>query len=419
MKTTIPILIAMAGLAPAAPQLLPFQGHLTDASGSAIADGAKVVQFKIYDAPVSGTAVWAGEVHKLSVNGGLVNTILGTKTAFPERYAAETKIMFSEPLYVEVTIDADGDQTITAADPPLLPRQVLLPANFAHVAMSAETVEGVDLLQDDMTGKKLNPSVLQEGSIPGGALVSDSVSAVEMAEGSVESEEIADGSIQRVDLSPEVITATVPTGSIMPFAGPELDPVSGLSNIPDGWLLCDGSALYSGDYQSLYEAIHQQWGDGTEAGVDALFSPVIGGGNVTDFNLPDLRGYFLRGKSGPSGRDPDAADRDDTMDVGGNIVDLEISGQKTGNEVGSVQAHEYGAHAHLMINPGADNSGGSPNPSNGAGNSPHILNTTGAYGGYNYRLKGTSGLPTQGLTSKSGGNETRPANAYVNYIIKY
>jgi len=65
----------------AAPKMLPFQGHLTQSNGDAVDDGTKVVQFKIYDAPVSGNAVWAGEVHKLSVNKGLVNTILGTKTA--------------------------------------------------------------------------------------------------------------------------------------------------------------------------------------------------------------------------------------------------------------------------------------------------------------------------------------------------
>src|SRR5688572_2598665 len=60
-------------------KLLPFQGRLTDASGNGLADGAKVVEFKMYDAPTGGSVKWAGEVHKLSVNGGLVNTMLGSK----------------------------------------------------------------------------------------------------------------------------------------------------------------------------------------------------------------------------------------------------------------------------------------------------------------------------------------------------
>ncbi|HXJ74864.1 MAG TPA: hypothetical protein VNM37_18555, partial [Candidatus Dormibacteraeota bacterium] len=65
--------------APASTHLLPFQGRLSDANGQPIADGARVVQFKIYDAPVGGRALWNGEVQKLSVNGGLVSTLLGTK----------------------------------------------------------------------------------------------------------------------------------------------------------------------------------------------------------------------------------------------------------------------------------------------------------------------------------------------------
>ena len=63
----------------APPRLLPFQGRLTDASGVPVADGAKVVQFKISDAPTGGTAVWNGEVQKVTVNGGLVSTLLGRK----------------------------------------------------------------------------------------------------------------------------------------------------------------------------------------------------------------------------------------------------------------------------------------------------------------------------------------------------
>jgi len=62
------------------PLLLPFQGRLTDQNGVAVADGARVMQFKIFNAPVGGTPVWAGEVHKTTVNGGLVNVLLGSKT---------------------------------------------------------------------------------------------------------------------------------------------------------------------------------------------------------------------------------------------------------------------------------------------------------------------------------------------------
>src|SRR5690349_3351459 len=108
----------------AGPHLLPFQGRLSDANGQALPDGARVVQFKIYDAPVGGRALWNGEVQKLSVNGGLVSTLLGTK-------ADLSGIDFNSQVYLELTIDANGDNSITLADPPLLPRQSILPAVFA------------------------------------------------------------------------------------------------------------------------------------------------------------------------------------------------------------------------------------------------------------------------------------------------
>ena len=189
----------------AAPKLLPFQGHLVDADGQSVGDGAKVVQFKIYDAPVSGTAVWAGEVHKLSVNGGLVNTILGTKAAFPLRYAGDAKLMFSEPLYLEITIDAqgggaDGFGVINAADPPLLPRQVLLPANFAHQATNAENAEHAKLATTAdlaLDAQKVQGQTLlnNDGALMPGFIAEGSITKDQLATGAVTNNELASSSV--------------------------------------------------------------------------------------------------------------------------------------------------------------------------------------------------------------------------------
>lgn len=108
-------------------RVLPFQGRLTDANGNSVADGARVVQFKIYDAPVGGRAVWNGEVQNLTINAGLVSTLLGTKSTL-------SGVDFNLDLYLELTIDANADGQISLADPPLLPRQSILPAVFARKA---------------------------------------------------------------------------------------------------------------------------------------------------------------------------------------------------------------------------------------------------------------------------------------------
>ncbi len=49
---------------------------------------------------------------------------------------------------------------------------------------------------------------------------------------------------------------------------------------PTGWLVCDGSAVSRTDYADLFATIGTVWGVGDE---------------ISTFNLPDLRGEFIRG----------------------------------------------------------------------------------------------------------------------------
>ena len=77
----------------------------------------------------------------------------------------------------------------------------------------------------------------------------------------------------------------VPPGTIISWGG---DVAGG---VPGGWLLCDGRGASSADYPELFRGIRQSWGNGTN------HCPA---GAVCDFNVPDLRGRFLRG-AGPPG----------------------------------------------------------------------------------------------------------------------
>lgn len=104
-----------------------------------------------------------------------------------------------------------------------------------------------------------------------------------------------------------------PPGVVLPYAGTVL---------PSGYLWCDGAAHSRATYSRLYAALgitHGQ-GDGT-----------------TTFNVPDYRGRFLRGVDGSASRDPDKASRT-AMGTGGN----------TGNTVGSVQSGETNSHTHAQ-----------------------------------------------------------------------
>lgn len=171
-----------------------------------------------------------------------------------------------------------------------------------------------------------------------------------------------------------------PAGIIVPFAGE-------VENIPYGWILCDGSEVSRTEYSNLYAAIGVCWGTGNGS---------------TTFNLPDLRGMFLRGVSGDSENDPDAADRVVLNDYGGN----------TGNNVGSYQGD-------VIRNITGSFSSASVWPNEGTG----FVNVeiTGSGGGQdgdgwdsrsaNFTFDASRVVPV--------GGDNRPKNVYVNYIIKY
>jgi Phage Tail Collar Domain len=114
-----------------------------------------------------------------------------------------------------------------------------------------------------------------------------------------------------------------PIGSIIAFGG-RIDPQWETTN---GWMHCDGRILDRMNplFRNLFKAIGFTWG---------------GDGN-TLFNIPDLRGYFLRGVDRrDEGRDPDddSLDRPDVgRDPNSNSRQANNSGGATGDSVGSVQ----------------------------------------------------------------------------------
>lgn len=187
------------------------------------------------------------------------------------------------------------------------------------------------------------------------------------------------------------VRSVVPSGTVIAFAG---------ATPPTGWLLCNGSAISRAAYPALFTAISVAHGSGDGS---------------TTFHLPDYQGRFLRGVANGSANDPDRASR--THPVTSAVV---------GDVVGSVQGHANESHTHIQdahqhvgrgrtsdpafpidgsIGLATDTSLGI-NASSTLGALTRIRSTTNAYDAI---------TPTN---QNSGGNETRPKNANVNYIIK-
>ena len=168
----------------------------------------------------------------------------------------------------------------------------------------------------------------------------------------------------------------VPIGTVLPFAG---------ATPPTGYLLCDGSQINRTTYANLFTVIGSAWGTGN---------------GTTTFNLPDLRGRFMRGVDGVAGNDPDNATRT-AINTGGN----------TGNNVGSLQNDDVAAHSHSLLFNNSQ-SGGVP----GSPSSVLASNANGA--GVIWTSSGPNTVNTASIQS-TGGSETRAKNVYVNYIIKF
>ena len=191
-------------------------------------------------------------------------------------------------------------------------------------------------------------------------------------------------------VSPQA-TALCPPGSVMAYMG---------ATAPNGWLLCDGSTVSRTNFAALFSVIGANCGAGN---------------GTTTFNLPDFRGRFLRGVDSGIGRDPDASSRF-AMNTGGN----------SGNSVGSLQTDTFLDHTHGAgsLRAAIEHSGGALHSREG---SPGFSMTTSisiagqvASGSVaeSVEVFGSSGNQN-GSTTNSGHAETRPINAYVNYIIKY
>ncbi len=162
--------------------------------------------------------------------------------------------------------------------------------------------------------------------------------------------------------SSEIVIDMTPVGVISMF-GAETLPNNGL------WKECNGESLLRSDYPELFGVIGTTWGST----------------GATSFNIPDLRGLFVRGWANGSNNDPDVATRDES-----NL------GSAVGDHVGSKQSDAFANHSHSFDY-----------------NTRGYSNIGGALAIMNF----TNGTSNEN-TSNFGGNETRPKNVYVMYIIK-
>jgi microcystin-dependent protein len=187
------------------------------------------------------------------------------------------------------------------------------------------------------------------------------------------------------------VSSLVPAGVILAFGG---------ATAPTGWLLCEGALVSRTTYANLYAAILNAHGSGD---------------GTTTFALPDYRGRFIRGRDGAVTRDPNAATRT-AANTGGN----------TGDNVGSVQANATARPTAAFTTATASVTGSTSSTiPTSAQDIVDQANSNFSAPGFRAKVwnaanatQTISGTAAASSVTGGGDSETRPLNAYVNYIIK-
>lgn len=248
---------------------------------------------------------------------------------------------------------------------------------------------------------------------------------------------IADGNVTTAKLDAAVFTTIFPTGGLLPFGG---------AAAPSGFLLCDGDAVSRTTYSGLFAVIGTSYGNGN---------------GTTTFNVPNTKGRFLRGisdyananGSGTAGSSNGTFTAHPYKQTGvrvrlssGTLTGLSVStdywlifvdantlafATSLANAIAGTKIAISGANSAVIAqyeDPDASTrvsstGGAASGATNGSLQTeqllshthglPHEVATNGGVGGNQY------GASTGAFTSSAtGGNETRPYNLGVNYIIK-
>jgi len=233
------------------------------------------------------------------------------------------------------------------------------------------------------------------------------------------------------------ISEIIPPAAVLPYAG---------ASAPEGWLICDGSAVNRTTYAALFAAIGTSHGSGDGS---------------TTFNLPDYRWTFLRGRGSNisvTGSGTASSNQATFTSHGFNRTGVKarlssgtLSGLGTStdywvivvdantlafatskaNAIAGTRAAISGANSAVIVqyeDPDAGSRAANTVGGNSAANVGSVQ--TDDFKSHNHRLN-TGAVAANGpyvsafygsdanYSQSTGGNETRPTNVSVNYIIKF
>ena len=132
------------------PQMINYQGLLSDASGTAL-NGSYSIEFKIYDSPTGGTVLWS-ETQTVIVVDGLFDVLLGSVTPIPY------SVFDGADKYLSLKVGSDSEMT---------PRKRLVSIGYSLRAYEADKLDGKDAADFVQSGQEnsVSTNMLQDNAV--------------------------------------------------------------------------------------------------------------------------------------------------------------------------------------------------------------------------------------------------------------
>jgi microcystin-dependent protein len=261
---------------------------------------------------------------------------------------------------VTITLNEDGE--------------IVVKANKLEVEnIKADSIDTTNLNSNSLTTSELSSTTSSLGTASSTSLETENIDS--------KTSSIGNSIATSFEIEEKVNALSVPPGTILPFVG---------EDVPDGYVLCNGQmvdAISNNKYLKLFGVI------GTK----------FGGYGPSNFRVPDLRSYFLRGASATSAFGTFQADA------------TALNGMSASSSKNGEHSHysPYAVRADVNSNFTLFGKTGSSTP----GTQAHAA-WSGNQSDNKYAYTSKSGNHTHTITLE-GDTETRPKNMSVNYIIKY
>jgi len=251
------------------PQMLSYQGKLTDTLGVPVADGEYPMMFLLYTVPTGGSAFWS-ENQSVETKNGLFNVLIGAVTPIDS-------VPSGGAVYLAMTV---------SGGPQLTPRLRIGSAAFAYLsgrAANADLLQGRDTTTFSRSNHNHDANYVNEGQV-------DAVTSSMIVNGAVLTAEIGDTAVTMA----KIAQAGATTGQVVKWTGSAWAPGqdntgggSGVTNVyQDTGIICVPNPITSSGNVKL----DLSYGDGryvNEAQSNSVTGAMIADGNVTSADIRD------------------------------------------------------------------------------------------------------------------------------------